>query len=368
MQSNAPHPDEVADAGGSRPGTDPSAGGSVSGSFNREVVGAEILLVDGDAQARQRVTDVLSAAELNVTAVGEPEQAHDLLTRRFFSVVMVDLDTPAPGAGLDIAAAVRIAAPTSALVLLTQRSSHDDAVAAMRLGAVDVILKGADLAAGLEERIFLAASRALERRQIDGVLRDVRDVYEELLKNFFDAERRALEMDERLSGRAERGEADSGAEIRILVVARLVEVAEEMAAHAQPPYVITAARSGGEALDRCGSSRYHVVMISDDLHDLPPSMVARSIQAASAETMVVGLTGTSTGAVLDMIEGDRRVRLAERIGSPDELLATLDGVTEVFRVRERERRYLQEIRERHYDFLRRYAMLRPRIDRLVGGE
>jgi DNA-binding response OmpR family regulator len=280
---------------------------------------------------------------------------------------MIDVDTPAPGAGVEAARTLRAAARTSAVVLLTPRPSYEDAVAAVRAGAVDVLLKSPDSVASIMERVTEAVVHSRERSQIDAVLRDVRETYEDMLKQFLDAERRTLEMDERLSGRAERGEVSTAAEIRILVVAHLVEVAEEMAALAQAPYRITAARSGGEALDRCGSSRYHVVMISDDLQDLPPSMVARSIQASSGETMVVGLTGTPTGAVLDMIEGDRRVRLADRIGSPDELLATLDGVTEVFRVRERERGYLQTIRERHYDLLRRYAMLKSRIDRLVGA-
>ena len=360
MQTDPPPTGEL---GGAR--ARPATEQSVSGSFTREVVGAEVLLIDADASSRALVGQVLAAAELNVTAVADPEEARALLARRFFSVVMIDADTPAPGGGLEAAAGLRAAAPTSSLVLLTTRRSYEDAVAAVRAGAVDVILKSPDDPASLMERIVQAAARSIERSQIDAVLRDVRETYEDMLKQFLDAERRALELDERLSGRAARGES-TAVEIRILVVARLVEVAEEMAALAQPPYRITAARSGGEALDRCGSSRYHVVMISDDLQDLPPSMVARSISASSGETMVVGLTGTPTGAVLDMIEGDRRVRLADRIGSPEELLATLDGVTEVFRVRERERGYLQAIRERHYELLRRYAMLKSRIDGLVG--
>ncbi len=367
MQSRTPHPGEVGEVRARTATARPATDHSVSGPFTREVVGAEILVIDRDENVRKGMSEVLSEAELNVTAVGDVEEARELLARRFFSVVVVDFDTPSPGAGLATAAMARDVAPKSALVVLAPRLSYEDAVAAVRAGAVDVILKSPDSVAGLVERISEAAARAMERRHVDLVLRDVRDTYEEMLKHFLDAERRAIDMEQRLSGRAER-EQDGDPEIRILVVARLVEVAEEMAARAAAPYVITSARSGGEALDRCGSSRYHVVMISDDLHDLPPSMVARSIQATSGETMVVGLTGSASGAVLDMMEGDRRVRLADGIGSPEELLATLDGVTEVFRVRERERRYLQAIRERHYDLLRRYATLKSRIDQIVGGE
>lgn len=347
------------DRGAVRPVTDTS----VSSASLREVVGAEVLVVDRDEKVRGGMQEVLSAAELHVTAVADPDQAYELMQDRFFSVVVVDFDTPKPGAGVETAAALRTSSPTSAVVLLTPRRSFDDAVAAVRAGAVDVILKSPSSVGDLVERISQAAARSLDRRQLDAVMRDVRETYEELLRRFMDAERRALDLEEQVSGRAEREGGE--AEIRILVIARLAAVAEEMTAKAQPSYRISSAVSGGEGLDRCGSSRFHVVMISDDIDDLPPSMVARSLRVSSPDTMLVGLTGTPTGAVLEMIEGDRRVRLADRIGSPEELLSKLDSVSEVFRVRERELRYLQAIRERHYDLLRRYAMLKSRIDRLA---
>jgi DNA-binding response OmpR family regulator len=339
---------------------------SVSGSFAREVVGAEVLVIDRDEKVRAGIHEVLAAAELNVTAVAGLDQARALVRRQFFSVVVIDIDTPTPGAGLDACAAIRSASPTSALVVLTPRPSFDDAVAAVRAGAVDVIVKSPDSARQLEERIFEAAARSLDRRQADSVLREVRETYDELLARFLDAERRSSEQEERMSGRAERG--DAGTEIRILVVSNSPAVAEEMSAGAAPHYRITGAQTGGEALDRCGSWQFHVVMISDDLVDLPPSMVARSIKASSPDTMVVGLSRAASGVVLEIIEGEQRVPLADKVGSPAELLGRLDEVTEVYRVRERERRYLAAIRERHYDLLRRYALLRTRIDRLLTGQ
>jgi CheY-like chemotaxis protein len=279
-------------------------------------------------------------------------------------VVVVDLDTPTLNAGLETVTAVRAAAPTSALVVMTSRRSFDDAVTAVRAGAIDVIVKSPESVGFLKERIFEAAARSLERRQVDTVMRDVRETYDDLLKAFIDAERRSHELEERISGNAVRGDADT--EIRILVVASRQEVVDDMTRGAPPHYRITGALSGGEALDRCGSWRFHVVMLAEALDDLPHSMVARSIKASAPDTMVVGLTRTASGTVLEIIEGDRRIPLADKVGNTAELLAKLDEVTEVFRTRERERRYLQSIRERHYDLLRRYAMLKSRIDRLAG--
>jgi DNA-binding NarL/FixJ family response regulator len=354
-----PHPGGVAGAAG-RAATEVSG----SGQLVREVVGAEVLLIDRDETVRAGMVELLSASEIHVTAVADLDRARRLLRRHFFSVVVVDFDTPAAGAGLEVVAAVRAASPTSALVVLAPRKSFDDAVAAVRAGAVDVIVKSPESRESIKGRIAEAAARSLELREAHAALRDVRETYEEFLKRFMDAERRVLDLDERLSGKAERGDGDT--DIRILVVANQPQMAAEMSAGAPPHYRITGALSGGEALDRCGQWHFHVVMIAEGLHDLPPSMVARSIKASTADTMVVGLSETASGVSLDIIEGDQRVPLADQIGGPADLLARLDEVTEVYRMRERERRYLQAIRERHYDFLRRYAMLKARIDRLVG--
>ena len=349
----------------SRPVTVPSVSEAGASGSMREIIGAEVLVIDKDEQVRTGLHDLLGEASLNVTAVDDPNQAWELFERHFFSVVVVDLDTPTPNAGLETAATVHLVSPTSAVVALTPRKSYDDAVAAIRSGAVDVIFKSPDSVEYLVERIHEAASRSLDRRQITSILREARETYDEMLKRFMDAERRALDLEDKVSGRDSRVASDL--EIRILVVARQGGVAETMAAQAPPLYRVVSALSGGEALDRCGSSHFHLVMIADDIDDLPPTMVARSVKAASAETMVVGLSRSPTGAVVEMIEGDHRVRLAEGLQSAAQLVAKLDDLTEAFRLRERERRHLQSIRERHYDFLRRYAAFKTRIDKVLAG-
>ena len=343
----------------SRPSTEVSFAGSIA----RKLDGAEVLVIDQDQGVRDGMSELLSAANLNVTGIEDPSQAWELLDKRFFSVVVVDLDTPLPNGGLETVATVRVASPTSAVVVLTPRNSYDDAVAAVRAGAVDVITKSPDSVDYLKDRLHEAASRSLDRRQVTSVLHDVRDTYDELLRRFMDAERRSLDLEDKLSGRAERVSEHS--EIRILVVARHPKLAEEMRASAGPGYRIDAAVSGGEALDRCGSGSVHVVMVADDIDDLPQTMVTRSIKAANADTMVLTISRSPGGAVIDMIEGEHTVRLAEGLAGPAQVVAKLDDLTDAFRVRERERRYLQAFRERHYDLLRRYAVLKTRIDKVA---
>lgn len=339
---------------------------SASMSVVRQLVGAEVLVIDRDEGVREGLSELLAEASLVVTAVDDPSHAWELLDRRFFSVVVVDLDTPLPSAGLETVAAVRVAAPTSAVVVLTPRKSYDDAVAAMRAGAGDVILKAPDSVDYLKERIHDAANRSLEKRQVSAVLREVREIYEELLRGFMETERRALDLEDKISGRDSRLKGIES-EIHILVATQQDNLVQEMAAKAPPNYKIRGAQSAGEALDRCGSGYFHLVLIADDLDDLPQSMVTRSIKAQSSEIMVLTITRTVQGAKVEMIEGEHRVLLAERLTSPEQLIGKLDTLTEAFRVRERERRYLQAFRERHYDLLRRYAALKTRIDKVLGA-
>lgn len=348
------------------PTPSPAAELTSSLSVARQLVGAEVLVIDRDQGVRDGLIDLLAEASLVVTAVDDPNQAWEMLDRRFFSVVVIDLDTPLPSAGLETIAAVRVAAPTSAVVALTPRKSYDDAVAAMRAGAVDVILKVPESVDYLKERIHEAATRSLEKRQVGAVLREARDIYDDMLKGFMDAERRALDLADKASGRDSR-QKSLDQDIHILVATRQDKLVQEMAQKAPPAYKIRGAQSGGEALDRCGSGRYHVVMVADDLDDLPQSMVTRSIKAQSAEIMVLTITRTPQGARVEMIEGQHKVLLAEKLASAEELVGKLDTLTEAFRVRERERRYLQSFRERHYDLLRRYAALKTRIDKVLGG-
>ena len=335
-------------------------------SIVRQLVGAEVLVIDRDQGVREGLVELLAEASLVVTAVDDPNQAWELLDRRFFSVVVVDLDTPLPSAGLETIAAVRVAAPTSAVVVLTPRKSYDDAVAALRAGASDVILKVPESVDYLKERIHEAATRSLERRQVSAVVREVREIYDDLLKAFMDAERRALDLADKVSGRDSRLKGIES-EIHILVATQQDDLVREMAAKAPPNYKIRGAQSGGEALDRCGSGYFHLVMIADDLDDLPQSMVTRSIKAQSSEIMVLTTTRTPQGTRVEMIEGAHKVLLAEKLTSPEQLIGKLDTLTEAFRVRERERRYLAAFRERHYDLLRRYAALKTRIDKVLGA-
>jgi DNA-binding response OmpR family regulator len=342
---------------------EPSIARAISGA--RDLVGAEVLVVDQDVSVHQGTDQLLSAANLNVTATSDPERALALVDRQFFSVMLVDIDTPSPGAGLDTVRALKQRSPTSMIIAMTPRRSFDDAVTAVRAGAIDLILKAPESVAYLRERVLEAAGRSVGRREVDSVLNDIRGAQEEFLQRFMDAERRALDLGDRLAGRDPARTVDLE-DITVLVVDEVDALFDALAAPNKPGFSFVHATSGGEALDRSTSGRFHYAMVAEDLHDLPASMVVRSIRAQNPELVVLTFLGPSETGRVELVETYGHRPIIQPFTDAQQLLGRLDELAEAYRAKSRERRYTQNFRERHYDFLRRYVELKVKIDRAIG--
>ena len=78
--------------------TDVSMTRLVAGS---QLVGAEVLVVDQDERIHEGIADLLGAASIHVTGAHDLEHALEVCERKFFSVMLIDVDTPTPGAGID---------------------------------------------------------------------------------------------------------------------------------------------------------------------------------------------------------------------------------------------------------------------------
>lgn len=329
----------------------------------RELVGAEILVIDQDEQVTSGVTTLLSAASLHVTTIRDPQQLLEQLDKRFYSVVVIDLDTPTPNAGVDTTRLVKQRSPTSMVIVLTPRKSYSDAVHAIRAGAMDVILKSPDSVQYLKDRVLEAAGRSVDKREVNSVLADVRDAHDEFLQRFMEAERRALDLSDRLAGR----DPDKGNQvesIRVLIVQADGSLLSAMQSQAPAGFEFSQAPTGGEALDLCTSRGFHIVMVANELPDLPGSMVVRSIKTQSPEMVAISFS-PPPGGVVEIIESRKSIPVVKDWNDPAQLLARLDELAEAFRAKSRERRYTQAFRERHYDFLRKYVELKSKIDRAL---
>lgn len=330
------------------------------------LVGVEVLVVDSDRSVHAGMERLLSEAQLHVTCVDNAPAAIELVERQFFSVALVDIDTPDPRGGIETIRAIKARSPTTMIVGLTPRRSYEDAVDAVRAGAIDLILKAPESVTYLKDRVLDAAGRSVGKREVDSVLNDVRRVHDEFLQRFMEAERRAIDLADKAAGRdsAKLVQLD---ELRVLVIDEVDDFFGAMSESApKNTYSFVHATSGGEGLDRISSGLFHYAMIAEDVSDLPAKTIARTIRNQHPDTVVLTFLGPSQNGKVELVEQAGQRQLVAPFTEAKQLVDRLDELAEAWRVKARERRYTQAFRERHYDFLRRYVEIKTKIDRAMN--
>jgi DNA-binding response OmpR family regulator len=339
-----------------------------SGQFQKihaALVGVEVLVLDGDERVHAGIEQLLSEASLHVTCVTDADRALQLVERQFFSVALVDIDTPSPRAGIETIEKLKQRSPTTMVVAMTPRRSYDDAVAAVRSGAVDLILKAPESVAYLKDRVLDAAGRSVGKREVDTVLDEIRGVHAEFLQRFMETERRAIDLADKVAGRDESRMIQLD-ELRVLVIDEVEELFTALQDAKPKGFTFHYASSGGEGLDRVSSGTYHYAMIAEDISDLPAKTVARTIRNQQPDTVVLTFLGPSDNGHVELVETAGSRTIVKPFQQAQQLVARMDELSEAWRAKARERRYTQAFRERHYDFLRRYVELKTKIERAMN--
>ena len=336
------------------------------------VRGQEVLILDADAQVQQGVYSLLSSAGLIVSAFGDTAAARKEVADRFFSVVLVDIDTPAPGEGLSFLQHVKECSPATGTLVLCSRRSFEVAVRSFRAGAVDVVVKEPDQVEYLKRRVIETARDGVRVDAVRGLLRDMSQAHEEFLKRMMEAARRIVDFEERLSGRTDGSvsSSDSGAAVFGILV---VDAGQELARHLEQNvpkegFQVRWAGHGGEALDVVGGGGVHLALVMTELPDLPGSMVVKTIKQLSPETLVIQVTAPSPNAPgsAHVIETSRNIPLIAKMHDFSEILGHIGELREAYRAKWRERKYLRAFRAQNFDFLKRYAELKQRIAEVLG--
>lgn len=333
-----------------------------SGAYS--LIGVEVLVLDGDVRVHAGIQQLLSEAHLHVTCVTDANAALALVEKQFFSVMLVDIDTPNPPAGIETIKALNARSPTSMIIALTPRRSYEDAVEAVRAGAIDLILKAPESVAYLKERVFDAAGRSVGKREVDTILDDIRRVHDEFLRHFMDAERRAIEANDRAGGRDPNRNV-SNEELRVLVIDEVDDFFSSVHESNPPGFTFVHATSGGEGLDRISNAPFHYAMVAEDISDLPAKTIARTIRNQHSDTVVLTFLGPADNGKVDLVETLGTRTIISPFDDVKKLIERLDELAEAWRAKARERRYTQAFKERHYDFLRRYVEIKTKIDRAL---
>jgi DNA-binding response OmpR family regulator len=125
---------------------------------------ASVLLVEDDAQIGRSVHAALSANGHEVAWVQRAAQAREAVAQTRFDLALLDLSLP-DGDGVDVCRELRLAQPSSIIVMLTARRAEMDVVVGLEAGADDYLTKPF----GLTE--LLARVRAhLRRNESRGAL------------------------------------------------------------------------------------------------------------------------------------------------------------------------------------------------------
>ena len=108
-----------------------------------------VLVVEDDAPLREALVDTLQAAGLSALAAGEAHSALELLESQDIVLVISDVQMPGPN-GYQLLASIKALRPELPVVLMTAYGTVAQAVAAMREGATDYIVKPFDAQALIE--------------------------------------------------------------------------------------------------------------------------------------------------------------------------------------------------------------------------
>lgn len=131
------------------------------------MAGARVLLVDDDWLSRKIYSDFLAEEKHETVTVGSAHEALELLDRQTFDVVVTDLVMPEMD-GLELVDRVVLKCPDVSILLLTGHASVDTAVAALKSGALDYLVKPVSA-----ETLRLAVRRSLEHARL---LRENKDL------------------------------------------------------------------------------------------------------------------------------------------------------------------------------------------------
>src|SRR5512140_3020047 len=129
-----------------------------------------ILVVDDEESVATTIEAILKLDGHDVVAVTSGGEAIRLLNERQFDVVLTDLRLGDMD-GIEVLKEVQRTAPDTAAIMLTGYASLESAIAALRSGAYDYLMKPSEV-----DELRATVNRAIERRQLRRRLLELEEV------------------------------------------------------------------------------------------------------------------------------------------------------------------------------------------------
>ncbi len=135
--------------------------------------GCRVLLVDDEIDFVEVLADRLTVRSLEVSTATSGEEALKCAAERTFDAIVLDMAMPGMD-GLETLEGLLEINPDLQVILLTGRATLEQAATAIRIGALDLLEKPADLDT-LVEKIEKAATKrwSLEEKRIEEKVSDI---------------------------------------------------------------------------------------------------------------------------------------------------------------------------------------------------
>ncbi len=128
-----------------------------------------ILIVDDEKGVQTSIQGILQDAGFDAEAVSSAEEALELLVKREFAVVLLDIWLPGMD-GLQALARIRQICPETAVVMISGHGSIETAVKATKLGAFDFVEKPLSL-----DKTLLVVKNAFNQHRLEAENRRLRE-------------------------------------------------------------------------------------------------------------------------------------------------------------------------------------------------
>lgn len=321
------------------------------------MAGEELLIVDPVDRDREGLRRFFDQKGYVCNAVRGGAEARDVIAQKFFPAALIDLDVDGPSGGLEVVRFLRERSRETAVILLVSRRSFEGAIAAMRLGVVDVVEKVPDQVEHMKHAVDVAVSRYKVKNQSSELYREVRGVMNDAFKVMLELSRKVY---------ADLSMAAPPLRPTVLFVDGDGEFLNALAPMVQAEsWQVLADMNGGAALDRASRERIDILAVRNELPDLRGSMVVKTIQ--SERTEVIGLLYTAPGdqGRIDRLERGQIESVIKPFSSPAHLVDAVRKTTGELATKAMERRLIQAFRDDHTDFFRRFAKVKSQIDNLL---
>jgi CheY-like chemotaxis protein len=197
-------------------------------------------------------------------------------------------------------------------------------------------------------------------------------VHEEFLKKLLEVTKSLTDLEERVRGGGGSGTptpTPTHETCNILYIDDDAAAGQALAAllATRKGFSLRQVQLGGEALDLANQERFHIVLCKDMLPDLPGQMVLRTIAQQTSEVVAVLFSAAGPRGSARLVEGSTEIPLLPNLANVEQIAAKLDELWAVHKGRGQERKYLAIFRQKHVDFLKRYAEVRRKYDLLKAG-